>query len=176
MVRMKRGPLLIAVLVFLLGSGSCSKEEPERREEKARTATKDTDVILTGIDGSTTTLSEFEGRVIVLNFLATWSKDCLELVNTMNKLHRKFGRRVQVLAVVIDDKGEHSVRRFIEEHGIQYPIFLDGERTAKRFGGVGKLPTTLLYRKNGTLYERIKGNRRKSYYEDKIVKLITDRL
>ncbi len=176
-VKRYRGLLLVAVTMYLLVSGSCGKEPSEQQQaEPEKIVLKDTDVPLTGLDGSTTTLSEFKGRVVVLNFWVTWNKDCLELISTMNALNKKFRGRAVILGVAIDDKGEHVMRHFIDEHKIQYPVFINGERTAKAFGGVGKLPTTLLYRKDGTLHERIKGNRRQKYYNDRIINLILDHL
>jgi thiol-disulfide isomerase/thioredoxin len=172
-IRARRGRALLtlAAAVCLIVSGSCTGDESGRQAEKGERIRRSTDVILTGLDGSTTTLSAFKGRVVVLSFWATWSKDCIELIDTMNALHRKFGDKAAILGIVMDAGSERAVRRFVDEHGIRYPVFVKGERVAQGLGGVGKLPTTLLYRKDGTLYERIRGNRKKRYYDERIVKL-----
>lgn len=175
--------LLILVSICLLAVTSCTKEQPGKQRGGERQETADTkasrgnsDVVLVGFDGNTTRLSEFRERVVVLSFWATWNNDSRELIKIMNTLQRQFRDKVVILGVAMDDTGEQVVRRFVNEHQIQYPVFINGKQAARSFGGVGKLPTTLIFRQNGQLYERIKGLRKRTHYEKRIIGLYTRRL
>ena len=104
-------------------------------------------------------LGDFRGRLVLLNFFATWCVPCREEMPAMERLHRRFqGQGLVVLALSVrESAGE--VRAFVQELGLTYPVLLDGEaQVAYRFG-VRPIPATYLIGVDGTLQWRAIGPR-----------------
>lgn len=99
-------------------------------------------------------VSEWDGRLLFINFWATWCPPCLEEIPAFVRLQDEYAARgVQFLGVALDD--EQNVRRFMAEQRMNYPS-LHGERDAialgKRYGNrVGALPYTVLVAPDGTV-------------------------
>lgn len=108
------------------------------------------------LDGKPHTLAEWRGRVVVLNFWATWCPPCREEMPEFSRLQREFGKRgLQFVGVAIDDPEE--VRAFLKEHPVDYPILLGDERApewADRLGNrLSALPFSVVFDQDGKLIE-----------------------
>jgi peroxiredoxin len=102
-------------------------------------------------EGAKLTLADFRGRVVLLNFWATWCGPCKEEMPAMERLYRKFREQgLVVLAVSNDSEGStRSVARFVKESGFTFPIGLDpGLRVASLYG-VRVLPASLIIDRKG---------------------------
>lgn len=101
-------------------------------------------------DGSTFTLSEQRGKVVLLNFWATWCGPCVEEMPAFEKLHKEYGEEVAVLAVnSLED--EETVRQFVAETGYTFPIAFDVEGTVNMKYPTDGIPYTLVIGKDGTV-------------------------
>ncbi|HEV3469709.1 MAG TPA: TlpA disulfide reductase family protein [Pyrinomonadaceae bacterium] len=96
---------------------------------------------LRALDGRTVESGSLKGRPVVLNFWATWCAPCLQEIPELKGLAA--GGSAQVVGVALDEGGPDAVRRFVEQHGINYTVLLGDEETFTRFDGVG-IPYTLL--------------------------------
>ena len=104
--------------------------------------------------GVTRSVAEWDGKLLIINFWATWCPPCLEEIPAFVRLQAEYGAQgVQFLGVALDN--EENVRRFVIEHGVNYPS-LHGQRDAielsKRYGNsVGALPYTVAVSRRGAV-------------------------
>lgn len=105
---------------------------------------------LTDLDGRKWTLLGLRGKVVLVNFWATWCPPCRKEMPDLDALYRKFkGEGFVVLA--ISDEQRNTVRMFLSSHKVSYPVLLDpGDIVHKRFDVIG-IPKSYLYDRNGKL-------------------------
>jgi len=83
---------------------------------------------LKNLTGETVALEKHRGKVVLLDFWATWCKPCVKSMPALQKLHAQFAARdFSVLGISTDEKGGKAVESFIKKHKITYPILLDAE-------------------------------------------------
>ena len=109
----------------------------------------------------TRALSDLRGRVVFINFWATWCPPCREESPSLQRLYRRLGPRgLEVLAVSIDDSGAlDAVSEFRDEFGLTFPILLDPARTAYRAYQSTGVPETFVISPDGQLVEQVVGPR-----------------
>lgn len=98
------------------------------------------DFKLTTLGGEETSLSAYEGQLIVINFWATWCKYCIEEMPLLDELDKRDD--VTVLAISVNED-QKTVQDYIDEHGYQMPIFLDEKGELASMFGVTGFPTSL---------------------------------
>lgn len=110
------------------------------------------EVTLPGLDGKEHALSEWNGKILVLNFWATWCQPCREEMPALMALQKDYGDKgLQVVGIAVDM--DASVKKFVDELGVTYPI-LTGEMAAvdasHAYGNhLGVLPYTVLIDRDG---------------------------
>ncbi len=94
------------------------------------------DIALPDLEGNEIRLSALRGKVIVLNFWATWCPPCIEEMPSLERLHGRFrSRKFAIVAVSVDAEGAKPVRKFIGERGFTFRVLLDpGKKTEAPFG------------------------------------------
>ena len=134
------------------------------------------DFTLPDSTGSPIRLSSYKGKVVLLDFWATWCHGCkLEIpwyVEFQNR-YRKDG--LAAIGVSMDDDGWKSVKPFLEQHKLNYPIVIANQDVAKRYGGPPSLPMTLLIDRDGKIAESHAGMVDKDAFENKIKALLHER-
>ena len=112
---------------------------------------------LCDLSGQQTTIGDWEGNILIVNFWAPWCAPCRREVPSLIKIHREYAQQgVRVLGIALDSKPQ--VSRFATDYQINYPLFLGGNRTAMynaAFGNPsGSLPfTALLDRKQRIVFQ-----------------------
>ena len=95
-------------------------------------------------------LSEFKGKVVFLNFWATWCKPCEEEMPSMERLHQRFkDRGLVVLAISEDVDGAGLVAPYLQKHRLTFPVGLDPKMTVAGLYGVWAIPSTFIIDKKG---------------------------
>lgn len=96
-------------------------------------------------------LEAYRGRVVVLNFWATWCLPCRQEVPALVELDGEYRERgLAVLGISVDRQGtaqevERQLRRFVEEYGIEYEVYVDGDlKLVKEFGDFAAIPRTFV--------------------------------
>jgi thiol-disulfide isomerase/thioredoxin len=117
------------------------------------------DLTLETMDGESIDLSAQKGRVLLVNFWATWCAPCREEIPDLKDLHSDLEPEgLTVIGVALDREGREVVAPFVEEHAIDYPIVIDTEGTAEsEFGPIPGLPTTILVTPEGQITKRVVG-------------------
>ncbi len=123
--------------------------------------------------GTQVTNLEIEGKVVLLNFWATWCGPCrTEMPWFVEFQDRYRDSGFTVLAVSVDQEGWEVVRPFIEEQGLNFPVFVGDRDFGEVFGGVNVLPTTFIVDRTGKITARHRGLIDKSEYEKEIEALL----
>ena len=130
------------------------------------------DFTLTDSAGSPVKLSAYKGKVVLLDFWATWCGGCkVEIpwyVEFQNKC-RNDG--LAAIGVSMDDDGWKSVKPFLEEHKLNYPVVIGNDDLGEQFGVIN-MPLTLLIDRNGKIAESHAGVVDKDNFESKIRSLL----
>jgi peroxiredoxin len=116
------------------------------------------DWTLPRVNGESATLRDFRGRVLVLNFWATWCGPCRRELPALQSLHQELAHEgLEVVAVSVDAGDPESVARFARERGVTFPIVHDpGEDVARRYGTTA-WPTTFVIDRKGRRVYRVAG-------------------
>jgi cytochrome c biogenesis protein CcmG, thiol:disulfide interchange protein DsbE len=111
---------------------------------------------VTTTSGQPITLANYRGRVLLLDFFATWCTPCREAVPHLVSLNKKYGKQgLQVLGLAIGD-ADKDLKQFASETKLSYPVAAATEALASDYG-VFSIPTLVLIGKKGTLVEKFQG-------------------
>ncbi len=124
---------------------------------------------LTDIEGKEVSLSDFKGKVVFLNFWATWCPPCRREIPAFIELVDQYkDDGFIVVGVAVDPRefqGVDKVKPFAEQMGINYPVLYDSKGVSQIYGGISSIPTTFVINRDGKVVDRIVGSRPKDVFE-----------
>jgi thiol-disulfide isomerase/thioredoxin len=127
------------------------------------------DFAATDSTGANFQLSDYAGKVVLLNFWATWCKPCQKEIPWFEEFQRTYGDRgFAVVGISLDEDGWKAVRPAMESLKINYRVAIGDDRLAQKYGGLESLPETLLIRGDGIVVKKYVGITSKSDYEKEI--------
>jgi peroxiredoxin len=116
------------------------------------------DFTLTALDGKQVSISSLRGRVILLDFWATWCAPCKTEVPRFVRFQKELGPKgFQVIGISMDDT-DAPVRKFYSEFKMNYPVAMGTEVVATKYGGVLGLPLTFLIGRDGKIRAKYEGS------------------
>ena len=127
---------------------------------------------LKDIEGKELTLEAFHGKVVLLNFWATWCGPCREEIPALIELQKRYKDRLQVIGLAVDEDDQAYVRKFAASAGINYPIAMSSVDVRVAYGGVGALPTVFVINPEGRLVQKHVGLFDPVLYETEIRALL----
>ena len=105
------------------------------------------DFTLMDLDGNEISLSDFNGKVLILNFWATWCPPCREEIPDFVEVYNEYeSKDVQFIGVSNEDIS--TLRSFVEDYNINYPILIDNANVASKWG-INAIPTTFMLDRDG---------------------------
>lgn len=146
--------LFFASLVYVLLSVSAfAAQDEDIRLHLKEAPAKAPDISFKDADGSIHTLKDFKGKVVLVNFWATWCKPCVEEMPALSALQSKVADKdIVVLPISLDYKGAKAVKAFYKEQNItNLPVYIDKEMKTYAAFGVRALPSTYVVDKQGEI-------------------------
>jgi len=143
-IRTALGLLLVGLLV-----ASCA---PAKK--------KAPDFNLTDMNGKPVRLSDYQGKVVILDFWATWCGPCRRGIPDLNALYSDYrGKGLEILGIAVDEGGKEMVQQGMQEHSITigYPILIGTAEVQKSYGGIEAIPTTFILDKEGNIVAKYVG-------------------
>jgi peroxiredoxin len=115
------------------------------------------DFTLKDMNGRNVSLSSLKGKVVLINFWATWCPPCKAEMPSMNKLYSELKDRGFEIVAVSTDNSLSSVKDFLSRNRLDFPVLFDETKTAARQYHVFSMPTTFLIDRNGMIVEKFYG-------------------
>ena len=132
-----------------------------------------TELTLKDIEGRDVRLSDYRGKVVMVNFWATWCPPCRKEIPDLIKLQRDYGSRgLQVIGVTYPPEDLAEVRQFVREAKVNYPIALGSKETRMLFSSSEALPMTVVIGKDGRVRDIIEDILLPKEFEEKIKPLL----
>lgn len=172
---MRKLRILLAT-VFVIGLISCTK--PSEHDDTAKLKAEHTrneaaDFALEDANGQTLKLSDLRGKVVLLNFWATWCGPCRIEIPWFVEMEREFkDQGFAVLGVSMDEDGWKAVKPFMQEMKVNYRMVLGTEEMAQLYGGVQALPTSFILDRNGKVASVHMGIVSRKVFEEEIRALL----
>ncbi len=117
---------------------------------------------LPNLQGHPVSMGDYQGKVILVNFWATWCRDCVREMPEFEKLYQAYqGKGLAVLAIALDKEGRPAVEAFLQDEHLEltYPILLDPEERVARNYRLSWVPVTVVIGRDGQVIETILGAR-----------------
>ena len=112
------------------------------------------------LDGNKVSLTDYRGKVVLLNIWATWCAPCVAEMPSMQKLYQELkDEGFLILAVSLDESGVEVVKPFVEKHKLDFPVLLDTKGEIKSLYQITGIPESFVIDKSGALVEKIVGPR-----------------
>jgi peroxiredoxin len=126
-------------------------------------------------DGNAVNLTDYRGKVVLVNFWATWCGPCEAEIPWFIEFEKKYkDQGFAVLGVSMDDDGWKSVRPYMASHKINYRVVIGSEVVSQQFGEIDSLPTSFVLDREGRIASNHVGLIDKVDYQNEIVKLLQD--
>jgi thiol-disulfide isomerase/thioredoxin len=170
---MKKIAVIIAAVILLIGITWKLDKATRLKTHSAVTTAVIADagpapeILFKDLDGKDIPLSGYQGKVVLINFWATWCDPCRIEIPWLIEMQQKYSARgFTVLGVAMDEEGKSAVAPFLEKERFEvngqklpmgYPIVLGNDATADKFGGLLGYPTSFLISKDGRIIKKVQG-------------------
>lgn len=159
--------LSLGLTLSLLVAPGCGSSGP-----KGSIGSPAAEFSLTALDGSAVRLEDYAGRIVILDFWATWCRPCQLEIPHFTALEAEYGPRgLAVIGVSVNDR-EDNVRVFAERMQINYPMALGNDALVQAYGGFNAIPTTFVIGPDGKIAARYTGYQDKQVFTGVIEKLL----
>lgn len=134
---------------------------------------KAADFKLKTLEGKEVKLSDYRGKIVIIDFWATWCPPCRKGIPDLISLQEEFKKDLVVIGISLDQQNTlKDLKPFIENYKINYPVVLGDEKVVKDYGGISAIPTSFIIDQKGNIVDTHIGLVPKTVYADKIKSLL----
>jgi cytochrome c biogenesis protein CcmG/thiol:disulfide interchange protein DsbE len=168
---------LSGIILFSCGKKEEKKATPEKTPQKTETkantdANMAPDFTLTAIDGKDVQLSDYLGKVVIIDFWATWCPPCKAEIPGFVELYEQYADAgLEIIGISLDQGDLSVVSNFVKSYNVNYPIVYYKDEVIMNYGGIRSIPTTFVVDREGKIVERLVGYKPKEFFE-KLIKSI----
>lgn len=127
---------------------------------------------LESTEGKKVQLSDYQGKIVLLDFWATWCGPCRRGIPDLVSLQKQYKDDLVVIGISLDQQTKPDVVPFMKQYGINYPIVYGNRDIVKNYGNIQSIPTSFVIDKSGNVVDMHVGLVDKSVYEKTINKLL----
>lgn len=174
--------LVIFFIVSFIAFEGCSKntgnetinfnQQATSLENNSLTGSAAPEFKLVGTDGKQVKLSDFKGKVVIVDFWATWCPPCRKGIPDLISLQKEFPKDVVVVGISLDTETKSDVVPFMQKIGINYPVAYGNEEVVQQYGGVEAIPTSFVIDRKGNIVDKHVGLVSKDEYTTVIKRII----
>ncbi|HXW89549.1 MAG TPA: TlpA disulfide reductase family protein [Terriglobales bacterium] len=171
---MKQKKLLIGMMAIAVALGAYFLERSGTTGSRRSLAhgTLAPDFSLSQLSGEQLQLSTYRGKVVLLDFWATWCDPCREVIPRFVDLQNKYrSQGLQIIGVSMDDEPE-PVRAFYQRFHMNYPVVMGTAKVGELYGGILGLPIAFLLQRDGRVYAKHVGATDSLVFENEIINLL----
>ena len=143
-------------MALVIGCGTTQAEKPEY----GRAA----DFEAQDINGNTVKLSDYSGKIIMLNFFATWCPPCRKEMPDFNEIAQEYKQKVEIIGVNVGREGLPRVKSFAERNNLTFSIIADDGKIANLYGPINAIPVTVIIDKEFNIARKYIGMRPKEVF------------
>jgi thiol-disulfide isomerase/thioredoxin len=166
-------PFFVAsLLLCLFASASFAQESDQPTIRFVRNPDPAPEFNLAGLDGKPVTLSDTKGKVVLVNFWATWCGPCRAEIPDLVELQNKYKDRLQILGLVVDDEDQAAIKKFVAKYRVNYPVAIATDALRLEYGGIPALPTSFVLDPEGRVVQKHEGLRDPVLYETEVRSLL----
>jgi thiol-disulfide isomerase/thioredoxin len=124
--------------------------------------------LVTDLDGNPVSTAAWKGKVVFINFWATWCPPCRAEIPVLIDLANRYKDRLQIVGVSVDEGDPAEVKQFAKQAGINYPIVMADRTIVAEYGGVAALPTLFVVNPDGNVVQKHEGLYSNALYEAEV--------
>ncbi|MGH9747550.1 MAG: TlpA family protein disulfide reductase [Candidatus Acidiferrales bacterium] len=128
--------------------------------------------LLQDLDGNVVSTAQWQGKVVILNFWATWCPPCREEIPILVELAKKYKDSLLIVGVSVDDGSPTEVKEFVKAFHMNYPVVMWSHELISEYGGVPALPTTFVINKEARIVQKHEGLYPPEVYETEVRALL----
>ncbi len=154
------------------------RQQPEQQQQQqpvirfVRDPDSAPDLKVKDLDGKELSLQAYKGKVVLLNFWATWCGPCRAEIPSLIQLQDDYKDRLQIIGIDVDDDDADRLRAFVKAKGINYPVAMASVPVRIAYGGVGALPTLFVINPEGKMVQKHVGLFDPALYEIEVRALL----
>jgi len=171
--------IALVILFFIVNNINGEPEEgpypPDYTAASAVGAGKTApDFALKSVDGKIIKLSDLKGKVVIIDFWATWCPPCRKGIPDLVDLKKEFGKKgLEIVGISVDDeKTIEQVPSFVKDKNINYPVVYADAKVSQSYGGIESIPTSVIVDKAGKIVAQYTGLQNKETYVNELNKLL----
>jgi len=124
-------------------------------------------------DGSTVELSKLRGKVVLVNFWATWCAPCRKEIPDFIDVYNEYkAKGFEIVGIALDEEGFELVTPFVKKYKIPYPVVVGTGKTVDTYGGFNAIPTSFIINREGIIVDEHTGLMTRSVLEKKLKELL----